>query len=152
MGEHEQIQKYVDLIGKHWSWLGANPKRIVDLNQFGNIIFLDHDGRYWRICPEELSCEVVADSEYRFTELRENKDFQVDWEMGPLVDLAHHKLGPLIPGYAYYLVIPAVFGGEYSASNIQTVPLEELISLSGDFARKTHDLPDGAQIELKVTD
>ncbi|WP_298558033.1 T6SS immunity protein Tdi1 domain-containing protein [uncultured Aliiroseovarius sp.] len=149
MHDHENT---IDLIGEHWGWLGVRPKGIVDINQFGNIIFLDLVGQYWRICPEELSCEVIADSKNTFSDLLKTEDFQIDWGMAPLVEQARGKLGPLKPGYVYYLVVPAVFGGEYSASNMQSVPLSELIHLSGDFAYETHDLPDGAQIELKIVD
>lgn len=149
MHDHENI---VDLIGKHWGWLGVRPKGIVDINQFGNVIFLDLVGQYWRICPEALSCEIIADSKITFSDLLKTEEFQIDWGMEPLVEQANGKLGSLKPGYVYYLVIPAIFGGEYSASNMQTVPLGELIHLSGNFAHEIQDLPDGAQIELKIVD
>jgi hypothetical protein len=45
-----------------------------------------------------------------------------------------------------------VLGGEYIISNIKTAPLIELIRFSGDLANQIKDLPDGAQIQLKVID
>lgn len=144
--------RIVDLIIKHWGWLGIVPCEVIDLNQFGNIIFVDHSDRYWRILPEELACKVIAESKDKFADLLASEEFQIDWGMEPLDQQARQKLGSLKLGYVYYLVVPSVLGGEYIASNIQMVPLEELISLSGEIAFQIHDLPDGAQIELSIVD
>lgn len=46
----------------------------------------------------------------------------------------------------------SLLGGEYAISNIKTAPLVELVRLSGDIGRQIKDLPDGAQIELKVVE
>jgi hypothetical protein len=72
--------------------------------------------------------------------------------MRALVDVARVKLGPLKEGYKYCLVFPGVLGGAYDVSNIQSVPLVELIRLSGDLGQQIRDLPDGAQVNLKVSD
>jgi hypothetical protein len=72
--------------------------------------------------------------------------------MTALVDQAKESVGPLDDGRKYCLVIPGVLGGKYDASNIKSVPLLELISLSGDIGQQIRDLPEGAQIELKVVD
>jgi len=50
------------------------------------------------------------------------------------------------------LAIPGALGGEYAISNIKTAPLVELVRFSGDLGRQIADLPDGAQIEIKVVD
>lgn len=125
---------------------------IVERNEFGNFIVLGEDQAYWRICPEELTCEVVAGSQPDYLQLVESEDFQMDWNMTNLVQLARTHLGRLKEGWAYYLVVPATFGGRYYEANIRSVPLEELIGHSGDWALAIKDLPDGAQIELRVID
>jgi len=139
-------------VQQHWSWTGLEPKELVAQNEFGNLIIKDIRARYWRICPEELSCEIVADDGEEFSELVETEDFQIDWEMSQLVELARQELGSLTDSRVYYLVIPAVLGGAYVASNIRTVEIKELISLTGGWAEEIKDLPDGAQIKLKVID
>jgi hypothetical protein len=49
-------------------------------------------------------------------------------------------------------VIPGVLSGSYEVSNIKSAPLAELVRFSGDLGRQIRDLPDGADIELKVVD
>lgn len=139
-------------IQKHWGWTGLKGIEIVGRNEFGNFLVLDEEQAYWRICPEELSCEIVAKNPRDYLGLVEDENFQADWRMSNLVELAREHLGSLKQGWAYYLVIPGVFGGQYDVSNIRTVPLDELIGLSGDWALAIRDLPDGAQIKLTVID
>jgi len=40
--------------------------------------------------------------------------------------------------------------GEYSGSNVKVAPLLEIIRFSGDLGKQIKELPDGAQIELRV--
>jgi len=43
-----------------------------------------------------------------------------------------------------------VLGGEYGGSNVKVAPVLEIIRFSGDLGKQIEELPDGAQIELKV--
>src|ERR1700758_485915 len=62
--------RIVDVIADAWGWKGVCPSALVLQNAFGNLIFLDEHGQYWRICPEELSCEIVATNEEHFAKLQ----------------------------------------------------------------------------------
>ena len=112
----------------------------------------DIEGKYWRLCPEDVYCEVVAKNQTELDKLSSDQEFLEDWYMQALVENAQEHLGPLADGRKYCLVIPSILGGEYDISNIKTVPLVELISFSGDLAKQIKDLPDGAQVKLKVVD
>ncbi len=125
---------------------------VMGQNEFGNFLLRDQDNAYWRICPEELSCEIVANNLAEFSKLLEDEEFLLDWEMSALVELARQCVGLLKNDRVYYLVIPAVLGGEYDESNIRSVPLSELISLTGDWAREIANLPDGAKVQIRVID
>ena len=139
-------------INEHWGWTGLKGIEIVRCNEFGNFMILGEDKAFWRICPEELTCEVVAVNRSDYLQLVESEDFLPDWSMDGLVGLARKHSGTLKKGWAYYLVVPAVLGGRYDEVNIRSVPLEELIEHSGDWALAIKDLPDGAQIEFRVID
>jgi len=139
-------------INTHWGWSGLKGTEIVARNAFGNILVIGQNGTYWRICPEELTCEVVAKNPLEFFILNENEAFQADWEMSDLVDVARLSLGDLKKDWVYSLVIPGVLDGPYESSNIRSVSLEELIEFSGDWALAIKDLPDGEQIRLRVID
>lgn len=143
---------WVEELRVSWGWVGLDPIEVVGENDFGNLIIKDKSGRYWRLCPEELSCEVVAQNREELDDLSHNQEFLHDWYMRNLVIEAKEKLGPLAEGRKYCLKIPGILGGEYGGSNLATVPLVELVRFSGDVAQQIIDLPSGTKIELKVTE
>ena len=133
-----------------WGWTGLDPDRIVGDNDFGNLMVKDQSGRYWRVCPEDLSCKVVADNRSELDALSVAQDFLRDWHMVSLVAMARESLGPLQPGYRYCLKVPSVLGGEYGGGNLASIPLGELISASGHIAKQIADLPNGAKVQLSI--
>ncbi|MCK1402181.1 DUF1851 domain-containing protein [Bradyrhizobium sp. 4] len=139
-------------IADAWGWRGGRPRAFVMQNEFGNVIFTDEDGQYWRICPEELTCEVVAINGENFARLQDTDEFLKDWTMRELVEQVRTTLGMPDAQRCYCLKIPATLGGAYALANIGTIDRAELISFSGHVAKQINDLPDGAQIRLKITD
>lgn len=137
-------------IAAAWSWIGLHPRAIIADNDFGNIIVEDMQGRYWRICPEELSCTAVSGTRADWDQLYALPAFQEDWAMLPLVSAAMARLGSLGQGRKYCLKIPAVLGGEYGGENLGTIDFRELISASGDMAKQIADVPDGSAVEIRV--
>ena len=142
----------VDEIRQSWSWVGLDPVEVVGENDFGNLMVKDAEGKYWRLCPEDCSCSVVAASRQELDALSTNQEFLHDWYMRALVELAREKCGPLSEDRKYCLKIPGLLGGEYGGDNIATAPLVELVRISGDIAKQTHGLPNGAAVKLKVVD
>jgi hypothetical protein len=142
----------VSAIEDAWSWVGIKPAQVLGDNSFGNLLIKDEAGLYWRLCPEDLYCKVVANTRAEFDALSQSQEFLEDWHMVNLVAAAKEQLGPLRPGYKYCLKIPAVLGGEYGGFNLAAVPLNDLVIASGHMAREIQDLPNGAQIRLRVTD
>ena len=113
------------------------------------MIAVDCDGRYWRICPEHLSCAIIAFNDDEYARTRSDPAFAHDWAMGALFIEALQAPGPAAEGKCYCLKVPAVLGGAYAAANFGLIALEELISFSGHIARQVNDLPDGASVEFK---
>lgn len=146
------LMSVIDQVRAAWSWVGIDPVEVVGENDFGNLIVKDTSGRYWRLSPEECSCEVVASNREDLDVLSKNQEFLRDWNMSALVDYAFKTHGVLPEGRKYCLKIPGVLGGEYGGDNIATISLEELIGASGYIAKQIKDLPDGSQIKLRVTD
>ncbi|MDI3335238.1 DUF1851 domain-containing protein [Defluviimonas aestuarii] len=135
-----------------WGWAMPHARRIIATNSFGNVLIEVGDGAVWRIIPEELSCTRIAPDLASFDALNEEADFREDWEMTRLVEMAEKSCGVLQPDTVYHLVIPAVLGGQYTTDNIQRISLSELVSVSGDMARQIDNLPDGAQVAIKVVE
>jgi len=140
----------IQSITDSWSWVGIEPDEIVAENEFGNLIVKDTFQKYWRLCPEDVYCEVIAQNSAELDELSKSQDFLEDWYMETLVQQAKEKLGELSGSHKYCLVIPSVLGGAYELSNIKTAPLKEIIMFSGNVAKQIQDLPDGAEINLDV--
>lgn len=135
-----------------WGWIGIEPVEIVGENDFGNLIIKDREGKYWRLCPEDCLCEVIAANRTELDQISKDQKFLRDWYMTALVSLAKTKCGPLTAGNKYCLKIPGVLGGEYKIHNLAIAPQVELIGVSGDIARQIQKLPDGTQVNLNVVD
>lgn len=140
----------LDTIKESWAWHDVDPVEIVSTNEFGNVIVRSTGGDYWRICPEELSCDLIASTEEEFEVLQKDPEFRQSWEMDLLVEKAFMTLGLTTPDRCYCLKIPAVLGGAYDESNFGTISRQELISSAGDLAQKIKDLPDGSKVRLVI--
>jgi hypothetical protein len=135
-----------------WGWAGIDPLEVIDENEFGNLIIKDVRGQYWRLMPEECCCEVIAENRPALDALTADQEFQEDWDMTELVDMAKESLGPLTEGRKYCLKVPGLLGGEYDVENFGTAPLVELIRMSGDIAKQVEELPPGTQVTLKIAE
>lgn len=142
----------IETVKSAWGWSGLEPLEIVGENAFGNLLIKDIGGRYWRICPEDLACNVVAENMDQFKGLLDDSDFQRDWDVRLWVEAARTKLGLTADGQKYCLKMPSVMGGAYDVENFGVIGFEELISFSGYLAEQIKDLPDGAQIKLTLAD
>jgi hypothetical protein len=142
----------LDEIADAWGWRGVRPRALVMQNEFGNVIFTDQDGQYWRICPEELSCEDVAINRDDFATLQNTGEFLINWTMRELVERVRPILGTPAAERCYCLKIAATLGGAYTIANIGTIDIGELISASGHIAKQIDHLPDGSQVRFRITD
>ena len=142
----------IEAIKEAWGWAGIDPAEIVGENDFGNLIIKDTGGKYWRLCPEEVYCKVIAKSREDLDALSHSKEFLTDWYMSSLIEVAKETLGDLPKERKYCLKLPSILGGEYNANNIGTISQQELISFSGYLAKEIKDLPDGAKIEFSFVE
>jgi hypothetical protein len=133
-----------------WGWTGLEPAAVIASNDFGNVVVKAADGAYWRICPEALTCELIAQSDSEFGTVWASNDFQRDWQMTRLVEIASATLGQVDAERCYCLKVPSVLGGEYDAKNLGTIFLLELLSFSGFVAQQINDLPDGATAQFRL--
>lgn len=140
----------LEQVNKSWNWKGFYAVLIISENDFGNIIFQSQDQAYWRLCPEELSCEIIAKSKEELNKLWLNTTFIEDWKMTNLKELAYKHLGKLTEGKKYCLKIPPILGGSYSEDNLGIISFNELIDFSGNIAFQIKDLKEGEKFELKI--
>lgn len=141
----------LDDIATAWGWTGLRPVKLALQNDFGNLIVEAEDGRFWRICPENPDCIVVADDSMVFERLRDDPSFNIDWSMRRPTTIAQRKLGLLSPGRCYCAKIPLILGGTLETENLDTIEISELIRFSGYLAEQVDRLEDGAQIVLDTS-
>lgn len=145
-----QNEQILIQINSAWHWSGIDAIKILETNDFGNIIFISSNNKVFRICPEELFIENIASSLAEFEKLKLNEDFMIDWKMTKLVELAKSKEGELNQFEKYCLKIPAVISQDYSINNISKIKFAQLIAVSGDLAYQIKDLEDGQTVDLKI--
>ena len=85
-------------INNSWNWKGFIATEIIRTNEFGNVIFKTDKNEFWRLCPEEISCEKIADNKSEFNKISTESEFVEDWEMTNLVAVAKSELGELENG------------------------------------------------------
>ena len=90
--------KIIKEIQQAWGWNGIKPLEVVGENDFGNLIIKDTSNKFWRLCPEDLYCEVIAQDQRELDELAIDQEFLEDWYMKPLVEKAKETLGSLSEG------------------------------------------------------
>ena len=139
----------IEVIRQAWGWTGIEPVTVIGDNEFGNLLIEDEMGQYWRLCPEECYCKVIASDKQALEALSADQEFLDDWYMRPLVDLARELCGPLSAGRKYGLRTPGVLGGQYGGDNLGTSTQAEIVRFSGAIAKQIKDLPDGAAIQFK---
>ena len=75
-----------------------------------------------------------------------------EWLMIPVIDQLVASGCVLGPGQCYSYKILPVLGGSYKAEERVLLPIREHFGAWGSLHRQIADLPDGAEIEIKVTD
>ncbi len=138
----------IDEVKEYWGWAGINPVEIVAESEFANLILKDDEDKFWRLCPEDVYCKVIANSIYEYNKLIHDDEFLNDWNMVVMVNEAIERLGMLEEGHKYYMVIPGVVDGEYGGINVKSASFTKIIRFSGELGRKIKKLPDGAEIQF----
>ena len=138
-------------IAAAWGWVGLEPRLVVDENDFGNLIVEDVKGRFWRICPEELYCRLVADTRSELDAMASDQAFSTR--------LVHGRSGggsTFESGFPSPRVQVQSQGAVYLGRNptlrttSRRLPLRELVSFSGDVARQIEGVPEGAQVKFTI--
>lgn len=138
----------IQIVKDAWGWTGIIPVEVVTENDFANLILKDKNDKFWRLCPEDVYCEVVADSIDAYNKLINDQEFVNDWFMDAIVAEAKTALGEPEAGHKYCLIVSGILDGDYTADNMKTAPIEEIIKASGELGKKVKGLPNGAKFEL----
>ncbi len=107
-----------------------------------------YSSRVIRFDPESGESEEIANDIEEWAEI-----ILADYDYQTGYSLAHQwqaKNGALQEGKRLLPKVPFILGGAYEVENLYAEDTLEGMYLRADIWRQIHDLPDGAQIELKV--
>ena len=144
--------KIIEVVTDAWNWAIPGVKKVLAVNSMANVLLIDIEGKYWRICPEELSAEIIATNDAEIQSVYEDPDYKADWQLLGLIDEAEKEFGKLEIGECYALIKPAVIGGDYSTSNMRVAAINEYLAFTGDIAFQTKDLKHGDKVKICITD
>ncbi|MBL8705887.1 MAG: hypothetical protein JNM30_13630 [Rhodospirillales bacterium] len=133
-------------------WRGAYPAIPADVLFFGQDIFGGQfglrSGAVWTLDPETGDLTRTADTLEAFvTLLLRDYDVMVGHSLAHQWQATH---GALKHDQRLAPKIPFVMGGEFTVDNLYAADLLPLMRARADIARQIADLPDGAQVELKI--
>ncbi|WOE73980.1 hypothetical protein [Alterisphingorhabdus coralli] len=138
-----------------WEWLLASK----DVRPFlcsvvGDCFLANQDGKVLRLCCTDGTLEIVSNSRGEFDDLC--REFAQDVELWFLPDLVlqAHKQGKIAKkGQCYQFIILPIFAEcEFHADNLGVVPASELYTMLSDVHKQLKDLPEGAEVQLKLID
>lgn len=98
--------------------------------------------------------EHVASTRVQFEEIiRSSPDLVDEWFLPPLVKRLHAAGKRPTVGECYgFTILPIFAEGKYEADNMFVVPVREQLVGMADIHRQLNDLPEGASVQIKVTD
>lgn len=112
--------------------------------------FCIKDDRIFTFDPETGELEGIADAMEGWAQV-----ILEDCEVLTGYPLAHawqENLGPIAPGMRLVPKIPFVLGGEYEVENLHLLDAVKGMKLRASLAWQIRNLPDGAQVEYRITD
>ncbi|MFK4871980.1 hypothetical protein [Novosphingobium sp. ZW T3_23] len=134
-----------------WGWTLVDFAEIVGQSLMGHLLVVDRAGAFHYLDPDILSLDRLGDEAAAQAHMA-LAETQAIWRADALVDAATERLGFTAMGEVYSRTVSALLSGDFGHEHLVRISLVELIYLTGDLARQTKDLPDGARVQLKVSD
>ena len=141
----------VDAINDSWGWTGISVSRVRAQSPMGHLVLSNQEDCFFYLDPDGMAIVPLGNRVDAQAHL-DDAEAQELWWGGELVAKARELLGEPPEGSVFALTPHAMISGEYAPENMCILPLQELVAFSGDAARQLKNLPDGTEINLKVTD
>lgn len=107
-------------------------------------------GNAYRFDPESGEIEEMAISLEEWTgRILDNYEYETAY---PIAHEWQERNGPLAPGKRLVPKIPFILGGEYKVENLYALDAVEAMRHRADMWKQMKNLPEGAQVRLKVVE
>ncbi len=133
-----------------WRWKVGGDSRIVALTRSGDAFVERLDGHVWWLDTGAGTFEEVAASRGEFEEMMADPDAASRLFLGQVVDAFIQANGAFPSGKCLGFTQLPVLGGTYTLENRWLSPAVEHFDLTGDLHRQMRDLPDGAQVKMRI--
>lgn len=144
------MSRLVHALNTAWGWTGVEFAEDVAHSLMGHVLAIDAQGIYHYVDPDILAVTRLGDEAAAQTHMA-SAETRAIWRADALVEAATQRLGFTALGEVYSRTLSAILSGDYEPENLVRIDLVDLIYLTGDLARQTRDLPDGARVQLKAT-
>jgi hypothetical protein len=144
-------QDALDELRGSWQWLVDATMLPFMCATCGDVFFVASDGGVHWLDTGRGSFERIADSRDEFLE-RMRADGGREWLMADVVDELLAAGATIGEGQCFgYRTLP-ILGGDYTPDNMVPMSAAAWFGFSGYLHEQIKDLPDGAQVELSVTE
>jgi hypothetical protein len=121
------------------------------LTKFGELFVTQVDGKIGMLQVSGFQYQMVANDATDFREWLVDPDKMSEWFLAPLVDKLQASDRALGQDQCYSFIKPLGLQGALSIDNVMSIPIPEHFGCWGEVFRQLRDLPDGSQVEIKVT-
>ena len=134
-----------DLLSE-WRWLLGHGYQILLISSLGDLFLTDAAGHvHWLDCGAGRLIGI-ADSLDEFQQLRQEPANAAEWFVPRLVGDIMQGGVRLSPGQCFSYKLPPMLNGRMEPSNFEPADLSVHLSVLGQIALQTKDLPDGTRI------
>lgn len=141
----------VEAVNEGWGWTGLTAARVVAQSPMGHLVLSDAEGRFFYLDPDGMAIIPLGSEAEAQAHLASDEAKEL-WFGGALVVEGRKRFGEPPEGSVFTIKPHAMIEGRYEPESLCVMPLDELIRFTGDVAQQIKDLPDGSQIQLKVSD
>ena len=145
------IEREWAVLLEKWSWRLPESFGVWLVNRFGDLFLVLEDGAIALLDINAGTLTRVAEHQDDFIQKLQSEEYARVWLYMPLVDtLAAAGSLPDDCDTIFAFTKPILLGGTFTADNVRTANLTEHLAFTGDLAEQLHEVPDGAEVELKV--
>ena len=142
----------VNALRDSWRWQLGDGWTSLMFSAIGDVFFEVSAGTVWWLSTATGALEQVAESCEQFASLLEGEAVD-EWFLPGLVEVLRSQGKQLGQDQCYtYAVLPIFSEGSFSAENMYPVLAAEHFAMSGHVHESIRKLPDGAQVQIIITD
>ena len=137
-----------------WAWLVPAPWTPVLCSMVAGIFLEKSNGEVHWLDTGTAFIEKVANTRDEFDEIvQSSPDLVEEWFLPGLVEQLLEAGKRPSAGQCYgYTILPIFAEGKYAVDNMFVVPVREQFVGMADIHRQVSELPDGAQVRIKIVD